>query len=177
MSRSHGPTSRPAAPRPAGKSRPGTDRRSWSRGDKIAAAALLFTVLFGVAAWYYDSRSVDAPQANATSAPDSPAAVPGDGVSAVIQNTWDSGSQSLVGVYKYPRADSNEGRVNGPGEGAAIQVVCQVLDGRLVTDTPYKDRPTSSTVWNRLADGYYVSDIYTSLPKQPGQLAPGVPAC
>jgi hypothetical protein len=47
-----------------------------------------------------------------------------------------------------------------------------------VTDQPYRGRQASSTVWDRLTVGDWISDIYTTLPKQPGDMPPlGLPTC
>jgi hypothetical protein len=99
------------------------------------------------------------------------------GVVALIKNTWDG--TKFIGVARYPSPASNAGRDDGPGEGASIRVICQVGNGRLVTETEhYRDRPMSSTVWDRLSDGTYISDLYTSLGAATGgQLSPHVPKC
>ncbi|HEU0132178.1 MAG TPA: hypothetical protein VFQ85_14410 [Mycobacteriales bacterium] len=100
------------------------------------------------------------------------------GVQAHVRDTWDDARQALIGVSRYPSAFTNVGRMDGPHEGDLIEVVCQERHGRLVTDTPYHDRQTSSSVWDRLADGTFVSDIYTDLPKTSGDTPPrGLPRC
>lgn len=65
-------------------------------------------------------------------------------------------------------------------EGAMIAVLCQDRHGE-----PFRD-PTGDSrrydqawpVWNRLADGNWVSDLYVDLPKIPGDVPPrGIPRC
>jgi hypothetical protein len=100
------------------------------------------------------------------------------GVQATIVNTHDDQTGASPGVFTYPSADSNAGRLNGPAEGEVVRVVCQIRDGRLVTDTPYNGRQTSSRVWDRLESSRFISDIYTTLPKTPGPNPPsGLPLC
>lgn len=90
-------------------------------------------------------------------------------------NTWNG--HQFIGV-PVPRPDTNLGRINGPGEGDVVQIVCQVRDGRLVTDQLINDKQESSKVWDRVTDGYYISDLYTDLPKVTGSKPPpGVPTC
>lgn len=124
-----------------------------------------------------DGGATSGVQSSSSPVPTSGAVTGAEGVLAVIQNTWDSERQSLVGVSQFPSPNSSDGKVDGPGESQTVVVVCQVLDGRRVTDTEYRDRPTSSTRWDQLANGLFISDIYTNLPKPEGQPAPGLPEC
>jgi hypothetical protein len=64
-------------------------------------------------------------------------------------------------------------------EGRAVRVVCQNRHGALVVDEkPPPARQAPSTVWDRLDDGSWISDVYTTLPKQPGETPPlGLPTC
>jgi hypothetical protein len=100
------------------------------------------------------------------------------GVPAVVQNTWEESEQRDVGVYFYPDPYTNQHKRRGVDEGTRVIVTCQVRDGRLATDTPHQHRQTSSQVWDLLSGGYFISDIYTNLPKTNGEAPPpGVPLC
>ena len=99
-------------------------------------------------------------------------------VETVVTNTWEESEQKLVGVAFYPSPHHNGDRVRGVDEGTRVWVVCQERHGRLATDTKYHNRQTSSTVWDKLTNGYYISDIYTTLPKVSGDDPPlGIPRC
>lgn len=83
-------------------------------------------------------------------------------------------------MFFYPSAHSNA-RSDTDGsarEGAVVYVVCQERHGRLATDTEYEGRPTQSTVWNKMDNGRYFSDIYSDLEKVDGDMPPmNLPNC
>ena len=60
-----------------------------------------------------------------------------------------------------------------------VRVVCQNRHGALVVDRkPPPAQQAPSTVWDRLDDGSWISDVYTTMPKVPGDTPPlGLPVC
>lgn len=129
-----------------------------------AIAAAVIAGVFGVAVALINSKP--------------PVPAPNPGVEVTVLNTWEESVRQLVGVYFYPSPDNNQNRVNGVGEGARVRVVCQERHGREATDTPYNGRQTKSTVWDKLSNGMFISDIYTDLPKVEGDTPPsGLPKC
>jgi hypothetical protein len=102
----------------------------------------------------------------------------GTGVETVVTNTWEESVGRLVGVYFYPSLHNNLNKERGVDEGTKVRVICQERHGRRVTDTPYNGRQTESTVWDKLSNGMFISDIYTQLPKVDGDTPPdGLPKC
>ncbi|QXJ23270.1 hypothetical protein AGRA3207_004405 [Actinomadura graeca] len=63
-------------------------------------------------------------------------------------------------------------------EGDTIEVICQLRDGEAVT-MPGDNRPLYAvTVWDKLANGSWVPDIFTSLDLKRGPQPPrGLPVC
>jgi hypothetical protein len=96
---------------------------------------------------------------------------------ATIVNTGVEGA-----TLAYPGPDDSPGsKVSSGGfrEGQSVEIICQVPDGRLISDDAYPGGPASSSVWDRVQSTgapLYVPDIYTDLPK--GEVPPvGVPIC
>lgn len=137
-------------------------RKRW-----IAAVAAIGSLLVGVAALITALKP----------ATPGPTDGPPRSVTAHIGNTWDDRTGTNVGVFEYLDPQSTERAGPGLPEGTAVTVLCQYLHGRTVTDTPHNGRLTSSTVFDKLADGHVISDIYTDLPKAGAQTAPGLGEC
>jgi LasA protease len=57
-------------------------------------------------------------------------------------------------------------------EGAEVDIVCQT-HGELVTP----NHGTASTVWDKLANGAYVTDVYVDTPGVGGAFSPPIPQC
>lgn len=101
----------------------------------------------------------------------------GLGAAAAVAHSCDPNSEGV-----WPRAGPARDTPRVPpadGEGTPIRVVCQDRHGGLVIDDKLQGGPhPSSTVWDRLDDGRWVSDLYTNLPKRPGETPPlGLPVC
>lgn len=64
-------------------------------------------------------------------------------------------------------------------DGDSVDVVCQQRQGELVyAPNPVHGQPARWPVWNRLSNGLWVPDLWTSLPKVPGEAPPGdLPRC
>lgn len=144
----------------------------------ITAAAGILAALIAAGVAIHNSGSSAPPSATttATSAPVPPSPrrpAPAPTVFATVVHT------GSIGVYKHQQPTNQSTQSYGPGEGERIPVVCQVRDGQPVTDpdsTP--GLPENWPVWDKLADGYFVTDLYTDLPKDPGPTPPlGLPLC
>src|SRR5262249_11812986 len=119
----------------------------------IVSAVLLVMVLRNYSR--NDSPSVSPPTAGSSTR----TAGPIEGFPSYIRNTWNERKDRYVGVYYYPSPKTDQGGFQGADEGTSIIVVCQVRNGRIVTATPYLGRQTSSRVWDKLSNNYYISDI------------------
>ena len=62
--------------------------------------------------------------------------------------------------------------VGNIGEGGEVDIVCQT-SGQLVTP----NHGTASTVWDKLANGAYVTDVYVDTPGVGGNFSPPIPHC
>ena len=83
---------------------------------------------------------------------------------AKIVNTYSEEQRRFRGVVA-ARSPYVPGRADrGYPEGAVIYVICQVHDGRLVTDE-VSGQKLSSTTWNKTTDDVWVPDIYSDLPE------------
>jgi len=90
---------------------------------------------------------------------------------AKIVNTYSEEQRRFRGVVA-ARSPYVPGRADrGYPEGTVIYVICQVHDGRLVTDE-VSGQKLSSTVWNKTTDDVWIPDIYSDLPKGSGDLPP-----
>ena len=67
----------------------------------------------------------------------------------------------------------------GPAEGELVDIVCQVRNGQPLSEpAPDLGQPNNWPVWNKLKDGFFIPDLYTDLPKDPGPMPPyGLPVC
>lgn len=83
------------------------------------------------------------------------------------------------GVWLYREPSTQSARRVGPFDGDAVDVVCQRREGEIVSEpNPAPGQPDQSPVWNRLSNGLWVPDLWTSLPKEPGGASPrGMPTC
>lgn len=83
------------------------------------------------------------------------------------------------GVFKFEQPTNRSGKRYGPGEGELVEVQCQVRDGQPLSDpAPAPGQPNDWPVWNKLNDGFFIPDLYTDLPKDPGPTPPnGIPVC
>jgi DNA-binding SARP family transcriptional activator len=116
---------------------------------------------------------------HATPAPEPRPLGPGQGVLVTIAHSC--GGDTGPGVWRHSRPGGDMPRVGdfAYDEGRAVRVVCQDRHGALVVDSkPPPARQAPSTVWDRLDDGSWVSDVYTTMPKPPGETPPlGLPVC
>jgi DNA-binding SARP family transcriptional activator len=118
------------------------------------------------------------PCLHATPAPEPRRLAPGQGVLASIAHSC--GGDAGPGLYSHSGPSPDRAtRVLLYDEGAPVQVVCQNRHGKQVIDSkPPPDHQAPSTVWDRLPDGSWITDVYTTLPKQPGETPPlGLPVC
>jgi hypothetical protein len=53
-----------------------------------------------------------------------------------------------------------------------VDIVCQTT-GELLTP----NHRTASTVWDRLTNGFYVTDVYVDTPGVGGAFSPPIPTC
>ncbi|GAA2783838.1 helix-turn-helix transcriptional regulator [Saccharopolyspora taberi] len=95
---------------------------------------------------------------------------------AKIVGTWSEQYHQHLGVFRFRTPDI-------PGdtdkatyhEGTVVTITCQARHRREVSDPTTGQR---SAVWNRLSDGYWIPDLYTDLPKVPGEDPPlDLPTC
>ncbi|HEX3607546.1 MAG TPA: BTAD domain-containing putative transcriptional regulator [Candidatus Dormibacteraeota bacterium] len=159
----------PAAPPEA--ARPG------QRVPILAAAAVLLVGASSVGVLRSRDATSVPPCAQGTPAPAPQRLGPGLGAVAVIAHSCD---QNSVGVWPRSGPARDSRRVPPSlGEGTPIRVTCQDRHGALVIDNRLGAPPQpSSTVWDRLDDGTWVSDVYTSLPKHSGEVPPlGLAVC
>lgn len=97
--------------------------------------------------------------------------------SVTIVGTYSNELGYHLGTKKY-RSPDTPGDTDGDyySEGEMVQIVCQKRDGR---ETP-PDSVTGKTsrVWDKTAEGFWISDMYTNLPKTEGDIPPnGIPIC
>lgn len=85
-----------------------------------------------------------------------------------------------LNTSKGPSSAMSNGNSSNIPEGGILNIVCQDRHGQSIYD-PEGDSTRYQQpwpVWDKLTDGKWVSDLYTSLPKDPGDLPPaGIPAC
>jgi DNA-binding SARP family transcriptional activator len=170
----------PAAP-------PAPARPRWPQRTPLLAAAALMLV-GGSSVGLLRARMVppapvppppSSPCLHATPAPRPRPLGPGQGVLATVAHSC--GGDAGSGVWRHTSPAGDMPRVGDfpYDEGRAVRVVCQNRHGALVVDEkPPPARQAPSTVWDRLDDGSWISDVYTTLPKQPGETPPlGLPTC
>lgn len=92
---------------------------------------------------------------------------------AVVSYTEGRGLKTFLGpANTYPEGDVSY------AEGDTIAVVCQERDGQPIHD-PRSDPNRYKKpwpVWDKLSNGLWVPDLYTDLPKTPGDTTPdGIP--
>ncbi|ONI88310.1 hypothetical protein ALI144C_07240 [Actinosynnema sp. ALI-1.44] len=95
---------------------------------------------------------------------------------AKVVGTYSAEHKRPLGVFRFrsPDIPKDTDRVFYD-EGSAVPIVCQDRRRREVTDPTTKQ---SSTVWNRTSDGWWIPDLYTDLPKVPGDTPPlSIPTC
>jgi len=105
-----------------------------------------------------------------------PARPPADARTAVVSYTENKGLSTFVG----PGDTFGRGSPANLPEGTVIAVVCQERHGPIVYDPTGDNRRYRYRwpVWDRLTNGLWVSDLYTDLPKNPGDTPPdGVSRC
>jgi hypothetical protein len=83
------------------------------------------------------------------------------------------------GVYTYPGPSRGAHFPDGYFDGTVVGVVCQDRDGEAVRDRdPVAGQPASWAVWDKLTTGRWIPDMWTSLPKNPGETPPdNLPSC
>ncbi len=97
---------------------------------------------------------------------------------ATIVNTGQDGA-----TFAYPGPDNSEGSKVANGgwrEGQRVGILCQVTNGRPISDPAYPGGAVTSTVWDRVQSTggpMYIPDIYTNLPKGDDHPPNGIPAC
>jgi len=98
-------------------------------------------------------------------------------------STWQVFNYQLAGDINIPvrfrtGPGSNTGVASsGHRAGTAVPIVCQT---RGTTDRLEPDNPNSQTgnMWDRMADGTWVNDIFTNTPNARNNApSPGIPAC
>jgi hypothetical protein len=67
---------------------------------------------------------------------------------------------------------SSYAQTGSKAEGAELDIVCQA-HGELVTP----NHGTASTVWDRLTDNQWVTDVYVDTPGVGGAFSPPIPQC
>lgn len=94
-------------------------------------------------------------------------------VGAVIVHTHAAGAW----LYREPSTKSVPQFHLSDGE--VVDVVCQRREGEIVYEpNPERGQPAQWPVWNRLSNGLWLPDLWTSLPKVPGDTPPGsLPRC
>jgi hypothetical protein len=94
-------------------------------------------------------------------------------VTAKIVNT------GTDGVYTYTQPQNGPHYSDGYLEGNDVNVVCQKRDGGPMTDRdPAPGQPTTWAVWDKLDNGRWLPDLWTDLPKNPGDTPPNdLPKC
>ncbi|MCY1137916.1 hypothetical protein OWR29_07895 [Actinoplanes sp. Pm04-4] len=137
-------------------------------GTLAAIATVIGTVIAGVA---LDRQGRAAPppkpsvsnEASATAAP----------VWARIVNSGPDG------VFTYPQAGRGAHYPDGYLDGTVVEVVCQERHGEAVTDEdPAPGQPATWAVWDKLTNGRWIPDMWTTLPKKPGDTPPnGLRTC
>lgn len=162
----------PHLPAQPGKDTP--EPASTGRFRRGAAAVLVAAgVVVGVGGTLLVEQLLASPRSPgpATAGSCSPAPdLRGGAVAARTANTQGEG----VYVYTGPDGRCRSGFL---GEQMQISVVCQVLQGKDITDT-YRNAVRRWAVWDKLSSGAYVPDLYTDLPKgNTPTLVDGLPAC
>jgi TIR domain len=133
-------------------------------------ATVLATILAGCAMLLAPFGSTDAGPATishgTTGSPDEQAF-------GKVVNTFSVAEGRPIGVSKFPSAQTNTGRQNGPAEGAVIGLLCET-SGRMVTD---KVLGKSSDQWlmTEIDNGrWFVSSLYVDVLSVEGQMPPCV---
>jgi hypothetical protein len=163
-------TMRSGTPAAAAPTAPPPARRRL-RGRTVAAVAsgvLIASVAIGWAITGHNNPS--------RGAPPPPSSSPSVRVwQATIVNTWSDKQSKDVGVYRYKSPLRAEWELPGYLGGNVVSIVCQHRKGRTIRDARTQQ---SSAVWDQTVDGAWVPDLYTDLPKVPGNEPPlGIPAC
>jgi hypothetical protein len=83
------------------------------------------------------------------------------------------------GVYTYPQPRHGSHFPDGYMDGTVVGVVCQDRHGDAVRDRdPVPGQPSTWAVWDQLNTGRWIPDMWTSLPKNPGETPPNeLPTC
>lgn len=182
----------PTAPRPANEPSPAAPaappRPRWPPRTPLLAAAAAMLV-GGSSVGLLRARTGSPPPTpplshypscvHATPAPQPRPLGPGRGVLATIAHSC--GGDAPPGVWRHSGPAGDMPRVGEVGidEGRAIRVLCQDRQGGLVVDRkPPPEQQAPSTVWDRLDDGTWISDVYTTMPRVVGEAPPlGLPVC
>ena len=141
-------------PRPAAPSRGPRRRRAVTLVLSLVVLLAVAAVVVAVRTW---PRTHDGNRPNAWQ--------------TTIRNTWSTAKGRDVGVIT--SSDPTRPRRDGPAYflGTSVRVVCQDRRGYPVTDA---SQGRTSAVWDKLDSGFWISDLYTDLPKDP---PPGLPTC
>jgi hypothetical protein len=67
---------------------------------------------------------------------------------------------------------SSYAQTSSKAEGAELDIVCQAQ-----TELVTPNHGTASTVWDRLTDNQWVTDIYVDTPGVGGAFSPPIPQC
>lgn len=168
-------TNRPPKRRPAAghaKRQEMTPARATLLAGFVAAGAAVVAALITVLPPWLSND--EAPSGRTpTTAPGSPGLADPSAVRARVIHT------DGVGVSKFEQPTNKSGKMYGPGEGELVDIVCQVRNGQPLSEqTPAPGQPNNWPVWNKLKDGFFIPDLYTDLPKDPGPKPPyGLPVC
>jgi hypothetical protein len=174
--------------RPGQADRPPPARR-WVEQARAGILVAVVGGVFAVVAALVPYADSGAPRPTATAptpAPGTTTTPPPSGPAGVVRPTLRTGPylevrivNSGTGVATY-RGPSTVSRYDdGFLDGDVVRVVCQDRDGEPHTDPdPVPGRPGRWPVWDRLLDGRWLPDLWTDLPKKPGDTPPyGLPNC
>jgi len=139
-------------------------------GSTIIAAVLVPWIAF-------QSQKVETLKPNEVQVPESSLAIPAPPVrQAEVRYTEGKGLNTFLG----PGNTFPDGTPSNLDEGRVIAVVCQERNGQPIHD-PLGDPNRYIEpwpVWDKLSSGLWVSDLYTDLPKIPGDTPPdGIARC
>jgi hypothetical protein len=140
----------------------------------IAAIATIITAIVGKLPIGPSPNPGKSPASSSSSSPIAGSPVPVR--TAVVRYTEGKGLNTFSG----PGNTYLRGNPANLSEGTVIQVTCQERHGQSVYDPEGDERRYKHPwpVWDKLSSGLWVADLYTDLPKYPGENPPdGVPRC
>jgi surface antigen len=113
------------------------------------------------------------PPAKAPTPSPSPSPPPAPPPAIYVHHVYGTCADGACGVNERSGPGYSEYAIVGNiGEGGDVDIVCQT-HGELVTP----NHGTASTVWDRLTNGAYVTDVYVDTPGVGGNFSPPIPQC